>query len=438
MLLGFFSLLFHTISFVANTVLAHSTLTPKKPKGLYILIWSLNWLITLVLYVLFSNSGIKDWLPYYLLSGISLCLYLYIFEENFAQDFFVFFMLWGFSSFLSTLCNWMAAWLNLGNSAIAMAIECLMYAGFYALIVPLYGNYWGSRIHETLVRFPKGKYIYAAFPFLAFVVYATLFGPMTPAISQQWFAIMLLFEALVIFMYYLLFSYFNLAYDHLRAEDKLQKAELQRSLQKKYYEEVDRSVQRQAKLIHDARHNLLAVASLGQAGETVLIEKYVEQVLEKFGSSHARRYCDHTVANAVISSYIDIAEKGGIAVAAEIDLPESIGIDPYDLCTLFGNTIENAIEACQRIPASSGLYPRRYIDIRSKAEERRLIVRIENSYERNPAMDGDRIPSSKGAIGGIGLESVRMVVKEYSGTLTYAGKDSVFALSAILYPGGLR
>lgn len=425
-------LFFHTITFVGITILAHCTLTVRRSKLLIALIWIANYLFVFIGYIVLHRAGISNWLLYYLLSITSFGVYLYIFEASFAQDLFIFFMFWGFSSFLSTLSNWFAYWLDLGSFAIAA--QCLFYLGCFACIIPLYRKYWARAIREVLTLFLKGKSIYAAFPLLSFIVYVALFGPLTETISIKWFALMILFECLILFMYYLLFSHFRLIYDHLRAEDRLENAEQQRALQKKYYEEVERGVQTQAKLLHDTRHHLLAVASLAQEEDSTAIKQYIEQLLAHFGSTHERRFCEHSVANAVIGGYIDIAERNGIAVSTEIDLPQAIWIDEYELCTLFGNTIENAIEACQRIPMTSAHYTGRYIDIRSSAADGRLIVRIENSYEGELVKGKNRFSSSKGALGGIGLESVGMVVDTYSGTMSCEAQDSVFVLSAILYP----
>ena len=355
---GFFELLLHTITFMGTVILVESTLTTKRARHVSVAIWFLNWLFVFGGYVLLYRLGIRDWLLYYLLSLSSFFLYFVLFEEGFAQNLFILAMLWGFASFLSSLCNWVTYWLHLGDSAIV--VRCFLYLSFYAILIPLYRRYWRQSIRATLALFRKGTSIYALFPFVAFVIYVSLFGPMTETTSLRWFGLMMLFEFLIIFTYYLLFSHFRLIYDHLRAEDRLEGAEQQRLLQKKYYEEVDRGVRAQAKLLHDSRHHLLALASLAHEGDPTAVEAYVEQLLENFGSSKAKRYCEHSVANAVIGAYIDMAENLGVSVSTDIDLPQSIEIDEYQLCALFGNTIENAIDACRRIPEASPLFAKRY------------------------------------------------------------------------------
>ena len=137
-------------------------------------------------------------------------------------------------------------------------------------------------------------------------------------------------------------------------------------------------------------------------------------------------------ANAVIGGYIEIAREKGIRVSASIRLPENISIDRYELCTLFGNTIENAIEACERIPQDSELYEKRHIDIAARDEKGRLVLRVENSFSGLVQTEGGGFLSSKGSGGGVGLQSVRAVVERHDGCLSCEQRDGSFVLSALL------
>jgi len=176
----------------------------------------------------------------------------------------------------------------------------------------------------------------------------------------------------------------------------------------------------------------VALASLLRTGEYTSLEAYIEQLLDKTGRQYAKRFCANKMANAIIGGYIKIAEEEGISVSVELDVPEDIGIGDYELCTIFGNTIENAIEACQRIPDESESHARRFINIKSKVDKSRLIIRIENSFDDQLLMDHGELQSSKGSLGGIGLESVRNVIDRYNGSSNYDTEGSTFILSVVL------
>jgi sensor histidine kinase regulating citrate/malate metabolism len=274
--------------------------------------------------------------------------------------------------------------------------------------------------------------VYALFPCASFVLFVCLFNYYVPPDSPSMFALMVFFEAFIVFLYGLLFMHTHAVFDRIQAENRLENTEKQFQLQKKYYEEIDRNVRAQRERLHDMRHHLIAVDSLARTGDCAAISQYVEQLIANYGRQIMKRYCENTVANAVIGGYIDIAEAKGISVTSEIDLPGNIRIDDYELCILFGNTIENAIEACERIPADSPLYGNRFITIKSRAESGRLVMRVENSFVADTAAGDSGFTSSKGPRGGIGLESVQRVVLMHQGCLNCERHDHVFTLSALL------
>ncbi len=408
------------------------TLTSKRPPVVAVVAWSVTWVVVTLLSALFvrlSPLGLTASIPFYLFNLLFLITFAYVFEERFSQRLFVFFMFWGFSSFLSAICKWgaLGTGLDSGNPWVWVAL----YFVVFSIAVVLYRALWSRSIRTSLRIFARGKPVYVAFPLVAFVVFVALYGPLTRAPSAQGFFVMLLVETLVLLMYYILFAQFRLLYERLQAENRLSGIERHQQLQKRYFEEVEKDVQAQARLLHDARHHFLAVASLAQQEDAPAVDRYVAQLLKSFGLS-ARRYCEHSLANAVIGSYVDIAEKEGIAVTTDLDLPSDLGINDHDLCTLFGNSVENAVEACRRIPETSPAYGVRHIDLRSSFEEGRLVVRIENSYEGHLGRRPD-LSSSKGEAGGIGLESVAQVVRSYSGSLDYNGEGSIFVFSAVLF-----
>lgn len=354
---------------------------------------------------------------------------LFLFAESISQKVFLFFMDWGFTTFFTSLCVWVAA--RAGNALLAYSV---IFLPVFGLALPLYSKYLKRGVRRILFLFEFGSPSYVAMPILTFVLFSALFGPLSPP-TRDWssFFLMLLFEVQVVFSYYVLFAHFFVVYDRMRTMDDFRSAERQLHLQKQYYEEVDKGIRRQRELIHDARHHLTTISALAKAGDAEAVGPYVDRLLAHYVSRTMRRYCENSAANAIIGSYIEVAEGEGIPVSTDIDLPLEIGIDEYALCALFGNAIENAIEACRRIPDGSELRGRRFISIKSRTERGRLVVRIENSFNSARRVQEGAFPSEKGSFGGIGLESIRAVVEKYDGCLNCERLGEMFALSAILY-----
>ena len=198
---------------------------------------------------------------------------------------------------------------------------------------------------------------------------------------------------------------------------------------KQYYEEMTRGVEAQRKILHDTRHHLITIASLAGTGNAGKIEQYIEDLLDYYRSPDIKRYCANSAINATICGYAKIAKANGIDFSIDVDFPERIGIDDYELCTLIGNTFENAIHACALIPVESKLHGERFIDIKSRTENQRLIIRVENTFQDNRQKDDDgRIDRRSG----IGLKSVRKVVDMHKGSMSCERHENIFIFSAVL------
>ena len=69
---------------------------------------------------------------------------------------------------------------------------------------------------------------------------------------------------------------------------------------------------------------------------------------------HLEQYCkqlpDHSLitfcANIVLSHYAQEAERLGIAYSVVANIPASCPVEGHDLSVLFGNLLENAVDAC--------------------------------------------------------------------------------------------
>ncbi len=64
------------------------------------------------------------------------------------------------------------------------------------------------------------------------------------------------------------------------------------------------------------------------------------------------KYCRNYTVNLILSAYIVKAKNEGIAVETHIDLPENTAVADMDLCVIFANALENAVNACKRIPSA--------------------------------------------------------------------------------------
>lgn len=103
-----------------------------------------------------------------------------------------------------------------------------------------------------------------------------------------------------------------------------------------------------------------------------------------------------------------------------------------DMYALFGNLMENAIEATEKLPDSS----RRFINVNIRPVAGQVFLCVENGYESIlKIVDGMPVSSKEKEKGfhGYGLKSIRMIAEKYGGVFAYKAEEGVFHVN-ILFP----
>lgn len=106
--------------------------------------------------------------------------------------------------------------------------------------------------------------------------------------------------------------------------------------------------------------------------------------------------------------------ENNINLFCDINFSKCNFIEMIDVCSIFSNILDNAIEACNKIKNDE-----KYIKIRGTFVKSYYVIRCENSKVNKIKIKNNRIISSKKDkfIHGIGLKSVKSSLKKYDGEL---------------------
>jgi len=324
--------LFSLMTLFATCCIEYGTLTMHHRLSTHIIVRITAYSLGTALFFFMGSHGIKNPLCYYCISIIYFMVCNYLFTESLPQKLFLFFTDWCFTTFTSSLCNWATAWIEAEN--LRLIVRACLYGLCFITLLPLYYAHARQYVKEMLNLFKKQNPIYALFPFLSLVLFTVLFGPLNDASTLFQFITMALFICFILFTYYLIIVHFHTIFNRLKVENNLMNAERQLILQKKYYAEVDKGVRVQKEQLHDIRHHMVALAALASEKKLDEMSRYIASLEKRFSQSNTFRYCENDVANAVLGGYIGMAKEKRIAVSVELDLPQKMGIDEYELCTL--------------------------------------------------------------------------------------------------------
>ena len=139
-------------------------------------------------------------------------------------------------------------------------------------------------------------------------------------------------------------------------------------------------------------------------------------------------HTDNLVVDALITAKRPEIERQGIELKVIADLKPLDNWDAIDLTAIFGNALDNAVEAVSDITIPE----KRLITIKSYTESGYCICKITNFFEGFILRTGDTFSSTKAPERGIGLRSIRYSVERNHGNMEIDTTDDAFTLVLLL------
>ncbi|MDO4615495.1 MAG: GHKL domain-containing protein [Lachnospiraceae bacterium] len=198
------------------------------------------------------------------------------------------------------------------------------------------------------------------------------------------------------------------------------------SMYQNQYDSMRTRIAEAKKVRHDMRHHFLALDQYLNDNKVEEAKAYISQYYDAIPFEESLTYCDHYVTNALLTYYYQRAKQEAITLNIKVQLPQQLPFKDEDLTVVFGNLIENAVQATiSSMRESEKFIPG--IWIRANYDGSELMLTIENTtlHEAKKG-EGDRYLSSKHAGYGIGISSVRNIVDKYGGNFQIEQKDGRF------------
>jgi len=194
-----------------------------------------------------------------------------------------------------------------------------------------------------------------------------------------------------------------------------------------HFEALEESQEKTMIYRHDMRHHLNLINYYLMDNNKVAAQKYITEVEKAIEGAAVEKYCSNYTVNLILSSYITKARNEQITVETRIDLPENNVVSDMDLCVIFSNAIENAINACKGIHDAN----ERTLKIVSRINNNKLCIQITNSYD-STVLFVDDMPVSSEENHGLGTKSIAAVVQKYGGVYSFSAVDRIFKANIIL------
>ena len=220
-------------------------------------------------------------------------------------------------------------------------------------------------------------------------------------------------------MTYYFFTVMNKEYENTI---KAKLLEQQNETLKKSIADKDAFVKEMKTVRHDIKNQLLTIMQYANEGKTDEIKEYVNVLTNNYLPNILNYINTNNAAfDAVINSKIAVCNQKNIFMEVNIKQDTDISIPPAEIAVLFGNLLDNSIEAAKHTDEK-----RISLDIQKNASY--LIILVSNSIKSSVLTTNENLETSKSdkELHGIGIKSIKNIVEKHNGMIQFYEEENEF------------
>ena len=210
----------------------------------------------------------------------------------------------------------------------------------------------------------------------------------------------------------------------IKSEIQKQQYEQQIISQSKHIDEILIMQKQIKKFRHDSSHHFTALKGFFLNSQNHDGLSYIEKINDDLEQSEIID-TGNTAFDAIISAKKVLAESKNIDFALKIQIPEKLQVDAVDLCVIFGNALDNAIEACEKLETQ------KIINVSAIYDDNQLICKITNTAL--PSTSDLQTTKSDKENHGFGLDNIKQALSKYNHVVKIEHADNEFVLSFIIF-----
>lgn len=194
--------------------------------------------------------------------------------------------------------------------------------------------------------------------------------------------------------------------------------------------EVENSLEKSKQMAHDVKNHFLIIKEMGEKNNITELLKYVDELCDEYSHTKSRVWTGNRIIDLIFNQKKSIAEQKEIRFNIDSMLLPCIQLSDVELCSVFGNLLDNSLEACELCEVDY-----RFIDVNVKSQKELLFISITNSMAFEPIYKNGRFITSKSdkQLHGYGLQSVERIVNKHEGTISYQTESNMFEVNITFF-----
>ncbi len=195
-----------------------------------------------------------------------------------------------------------------------------------------------------------------------------------------------------------------------------------------YYKEQIKNETQVRSIYHDLKNHLLILEA--QAGNKQEVQTSIQELQSQIQEYEFYQHTGNEFLDIILRDKAKAALERQIDFSAVISFEDTDFIDPLDISTIFGNALDNAMEACARLPKEE-----RLITVKANRIRDFLIINVENSTAPDSSASGTfsgKTTKKDTFLHGFGLPNIKNAVEHYHGQCNVKFENETFTLKIMI------
>ena len=199
--------------------------------------------------------------------------------------------------------------------------------------------------------------------------------------------------------------------------EKTVKKKVELSLLKEHLQQIEGLLNTLQIQKHEHARHIQVIQAMLYLDEINKSKEYIDGIAENYRPAEEMTHAGHPALTALLNSKCKAAESKGIDFAFSVKCnTTNLKMTPWDLCSILGNLIDNAMEAAVQIPDN------RRVSLEIKYEANQYVVYVYNSGPPITASQKKKLfqpgfTTKNSEARGYGLFLVNKLVRQHGGTI---------------------
>ncbi|MDF2882004.1 MAG: Two-component system sensor histidine kinase [Clostridiaceae bacterium] len=230
---------------------------------------------------------------------------------------------------------------------------------------------------------------------------------------------------LINIIFYFLFMKLVIEYEII-TENKLLK--YNNILQNKHSTEIKELYKEVQTMKHDMKNQIISINSFILDKNYNKAIDYANSIIKDINNTKKFVFTKNDMFNAIVNNKLSEANSKGIKTNYIINYDLDQHVEDADINILFGNLLDNAIEACEKVEKNKDIY----LLIDKKRDY--IFIEVKNTIDKSILQENPNLLTTKSEKSnhGLGLRSIKKIVEKYDGIINYCETGNKIACNILL------